>query len=415
MGITDEQDQKRLEEEKKKAQEEEKRADEEQRKAEEEQRGASVGTGGDLLTLGTTEEPSHTKPKLVDGAISRWLGQTESVDGVQDEVQEEVQEEVQDEVQDEGALLWHAPPSLEGGYEEQSGRSSGHTREMAIDFLADQCDTLDDAHGEVAEHLDSDRTDSEEEEEEEEEEEPEDGWEDAVEGSGYVARNGTLFEDYRGTRCAAIFAPLDIFRMLVIGWCTAVLIKDTEAVWQGGSILAIHVLQFVLEIALMPEPSFFDTALNAACMLGDLIPLVIVFMPASECGTMPLSTQMMMLGAALFNTLLRIVNTMATILPLVCGVGCMVMAFVLKILDYVLDRRREQANKARVTADDAGKASPMGRYAAAERYKVAAVAAEDTWIEVVDMRIDSPTNVSTMVKMQPSPHATSYVAAMCDV
>jgi hypothetical protein len=63
-----------------------------------------------------------------------------------------------------------------------------------------------------------------------------------------------------------------------------------------------------------------DTAMNLFGMLTDLLPLVVMFLPAGECGVMPLSTQLIMLAAAMLNTGMRIVTTLSELLPVAWAV-----------------------------------------------------------------------------------------------
>ena len=78
----------------------------------------------------------------------------------------------------------------------------------------------------------------------------------------------------------------------------------------------------------------WDTAMNAFAMLTDLVPLIVVVMPAPEggCGAMPLGTQMMMLAAALLNTMMRILDTMCSLVPLALGVVVAVIVAAFKLL-----------------------------------------------------------------------------------
>jgi hypothetical protein len=154
-----------------------------------------------------------------------------------------------------------------------------------------------------------------EEEEEEEQEEVEDGWHDTVDGDGYTDTYCSLFKDFDSPAHAAIFAPLEVLRMFVTGWCIGVMVSDSQAQTQGASILVIHALQFVLELCLRPERALFATLLNSFTMLTDLLPLVITVMPTPEgCGPMPLGTQMVMLAAALLNTMMRIMHLLMHLL-----------------------------------------------------------------------------------------------------
>jgi hypothetical protein len=137
----------------------------------------------------------------------------------------------------------------------------------------------------------------------EEEEEEEVGWKDAVEGDGYVDTYGSLFDSYRSARVAAVFAPLEVVRMLLMGWCSAVLVSEQQSTEQADTILSIHLLQFLLALFIWPSTSCFSTAVDLFGMLTDLVPLAIVAIPAPSCAeAMPLSTQLLMLAAAMLNT-----------------------------------------------------------------------------------------------------------------
>jgi hypothetical protein len=63
------------------------------------------------------------------------------------------------------------------------------------------------------------------------------GWIDTNPGDGYVDKYGLLFDSYDSPMHAALFAPLDVFRMLIIGWCSAVLVTKSQASAQVSRLL----------------------------------------------------------------------------------------------------------------------------------------------------------------------------------
>jgi hypothetical protein len=168
----------------------------------------------------------------------------------------------------------------------------------------------------AGEKQEQEEQDQEQEQQEEQQEEtdsdPENGWEDAVGGDGYVARYGVLFWAYRSPCTAAIFAPLDVLRMLIIGWSSVVLIDSSESFTQAGVILFFHALQFGLGVYMWPTESL----LSVLAMATDLVPLLVVVLPTGDCGPMGMSTQLLILVIALLNTAAQIV---ASLLPVVCA------------------------------------------------------------------------------------------------
>jgi hypothetical protein len=245
-----------------------------------------------------------------------------------------------------------APATLEGDgkYEEQSTAYSRYRRarrmdEMTITYVQDGLDDLlvrieehDEDHegghnkgvdeeskgkegGVMYKEAEEEEEEEEEKEEEEEEEEEEEGWVDAFEDDTYCDRYASLFDFARGPRTAAIFGPLDTVRMLIVGFCAAVLVTESQAIEQAKSILGIHALQFVLQLLVPPEPSLWDRALDTFAMATDLLPLVIAVLPSPDgCGgPLPIGTQMLVMGAALLATGQRIIVLLTDMIPRVLG------------------------------------------------------------------------------------------------
>jgi hypothetical protein len=116
-----------------------------------------------------------------------------------------------------------------------------------------------------------------------------------TEDGTYCDRYAPLF-DYacaRGPRTAAVFGPLDTVRVLIVGFCTAVLVTESQTSEQAKSILGIHALQFVLQLLVPPGPSLWDRALDTFAMATDLILLIISVMPSpGGCGgPLPVTTR----------------------------------------------------------------------------------------------------------------------------
>jgi hypothetical protein len=124
--------------------------------------------------------------------------------------------------------------------------------------------------------------------------------EELLRGAWCVGRYGSLFDATRGPCTAAIFGPLDTARMFLMGFCTAVLVSDSQATGQGGIILGVHALQFVLQLVVPPEPPTWDRFLDTFAMATDLLPLVIAVLPditGGGCGgSLPVGTQMLVLA-----------------------------------------------------------------------------------------------------------------------
>ena len=72
---------------------------------------------------------------------------------------------------------------------------------------------------------------------------------------------------------------------------------------------------------------------------------MIVMMPAGGCGTLPLGTQMMMLAAALLNTMVRIMDTVTGMVPMVYAAICALGMGVYKIVKWLKKRSEEEALK----------------------------------------------------------------------
>jgi hypothetical protein len=154
-------------------------------------------------------------------------------------------------------------------------------------------------------------------EEEEEEEEEEEGWIDVFEDDDYVGIYGSLFDFCKSPRTAAIFGPLEVLRMLIVGVCIA----HKNATFQANAIMGIHALQFALQIIIPPEPGAWDRFMDTLAMATDLIPLIISVLPvelfsADGCGgALPVGAQMLVMGAALLATGQRILVLFFDLIP----------------------------------------------------------------------------------------------------
>jgi hypothetical protein len=87
---------------------------------------------------------------------------------------------------------------------------------------------------------------------------------------------------------------------------------------QASIILSIQALQFVLEVVLPAEASYFDRFVTTFAMLTDLMPLIAAVLPDGPCGGhLPVGTQMILLAAALLNTAQRIFILFTGMIPAV--------------------------------------------------------------------------------------------------
>jgi hypothetical protein len=90
--------------------------------------------------------------------------------------------------------------------------------------------------------------------------------------------------------------------MLIVALCTTQIVQESDAFAQASIIMAIHALQFALELIVPPEPARWGRFLDTFAMATDLLPLIIATLPDDGCGPLPVGTQMMVMGAALLAT-----------------------------------------------------------------------------------------------------------------
>jgi hypothetical protein len=113
-------------------------------------------------------------------------------------------------------------PTLVNSYEEQGTLQRHHSLNVLTDFGNDVQDFAADVENGF------DGTEQQQEEEEggggQQQEEQEDGWQDAVEGDGYVKRYGGILDGFTTPYSASLFVTLEAFRMLTVGWCLSVLV-----------------------------------------------------------------------------------------------------------------------------------------------------------------------------------------------
>jgi hypothetical protein len=188
---------------------------------------------------------------------------------------------------------WRILPFFEEQYAFLRQHNGRHNRrqDLVVRYVQEAVDDLDEQLNEAGGQ-----------EEEKEEREEEEGWVDVFEGDNYVDIYGILFDFARGPRTAAIFGPLDVLRMMIIALCTALLVQESEASAQASIIMAIHALQFALELIMPPQPARCDRFLDTAAMATDLVPLIIATLPDDGCGPLPVGTQMLVMGAVLLAT-----------------------------------------------------------------------------------------------------------------
>jgi hypothetical protein len=286
---------------------------------------------------------------------------------------EEQQKRVETEHEEVSAAIDQDKSPAMGGsglYEEQSAlRPHNRRQDLVVRYFQEVADNLDEqldnyhdgnGSGPGSKQMQKGTGSEErEEEEEEEEEEQEEGWIDAFDDDDdYVDIYGTLFDFAKSRRTAAIFGPLEVLRMLIVGVCTSLLVHDYQAMTQANTILGIHALQFALELIIPPEPEAWDRLLDTFAMLTDLVPLIISILPAElfredGCGgAMPIGVQMLVMGAALLATGQRIIVLFTDLLPQVFDLLKTIVLIVIKILCICAPVVHKPAKKHKVASAD---------------------------------------------------------------
>jgi hypothetical protein len=142
--------------------------------------------------------------------------------------------------------------------------------------------------------------------------------------------------------------------MLTMGFCTGVLIHEPEEESQAGTVLGIHLVQFLLGLVLWPVPSLSEHVLNTYAMATDMLPLIVAVMPVGNCGVLPVGTQMLLLAAALMDTTQRIVVLMTDLLP---KAVCLLVTVLLYLVSVLMpsnkkEKEKETKKKPPAAADD---------------------------------------------------------------
>jgi hypothetical protein len=186
----------------------------------------------------------------------------------------------------------------------------------------------------------------------------EEGWVDVFVGDNYVGIYGSLFDFANGPRAVALFGPIDYIRMLITGFCTAVLVSDSEAANQAYAIFGIHAIQFAMQLFFPPEPQMSDRVLDTIANLTDLLPLLISVLPHSlvtinPCnGALPVGVQMLLMASALFDTAQRIIILGTYTVPAVFGLTWAVMMTTYKFIKWKLAVAARDASDAVHDAED---------------------------------------------------------------
>jgi hypothetical protein len=229
----------------------------------------------------------------------------------------------------EGVGVEYAPTMVDFNHPRAKVAKSFFTEQPSLGTgSADEAEVGERKKAQAEEEVEEEEKKKEAEEKEaedvEEVEEVEEGWIDSVEGDGsssFVDRHSAIFELSNKSWKLAIFAPLDTLRMLIMGVCTAVLIRDPEAMTQAGTILGVHALQFALQLTVQPDAVMFDAFLNTFAMATDILPLIVAVVPVGNCGSLPVGTQMLLLAAALMATTQHIVVLMTDMIPRALTLG----------------------------------------------------------------------------------------------
>jgi archaellum component FlaD/FlaE len=208
------------------------------------------------------------------------------------------------------------------------------------------------------EEEDKDEDDDDAEEEEEEklkdnkdtegvQEGRDEGWRVTQKGDNYLITYGIFFDSYRSSWAAAVFAPLEVFRMFVVGCATGMLVykastnaadvvsaastaaEEAKGVLledvQGGIIFAVHAIQLLFEMVFRPETNRMESAINLVAMVAEFVPLVAAVVPVRGCGSLSVSTQLLILASALLGVVTRLlvlVTRLLRTMPLVFEIDC---------------------------------------------------------------------------------------------
>jgi hypothetical protein len=168
------------------------------------------------------------------------------------------------------------------------------------------------------------------------------GWRVTRKGDeAYLRRCGHIFDGLNSTRMVAIFAPLAVVRMLVVGCSTSMLVvRDGSGItddsstrtemYQAGAVLGINALQLVLVLLLRPGQTkpVLDSVVAIVGMATDLIPLLVAILPVEKlpidsCGIPTVQAQLVLLAVALLHIALQcaiLITGMANSLFRVLGV-----------------------------------------------------------------------------------------------
>jgi hypothetical protein len=117
----------------------------------------------------------------------------------------------------------------------------------------------------------------------------------------------------------------------------------------------------VVELAIRPEAGVKDTAINILTMLADLAPLVMIMLPSSGCGPLPVGTQMAMLAAALLSTMVHILDVLLDITNLFGGLIVAACVFVYHLLLAYCDCKNKDSVSACLEVNNPRMILPQSR------------------------------------------------------